>query len=91
MRAIAEWRVCAVFALAPPDRFLFCDFEFHWLHTAAFVRAITKRLMGGAAAGTPPMDACFYFECERLCVTDNWFFGHVNELSRTRDSVREGN
>jgi hypothetical protein len=48
--AVAERGVGAVFALAPPDGFLFPNFELHGLQAGAFVGAIAEGLMAGASA-----------------------------------------
>jgi hypothetical protein len=82
VRAIAEWRVCSVFALTPPEGLLFGDFELHRLQAGAFVRAITERWMAGSPTGTPPMRACLHLQGEWFGITDDGFLGHKLKMTK---------
>jgi hypothetical protein len=74
--AVAERRGCAVFALAPPECFLFGNFDFHRLQSGSLVSPVAEGLVGGTATGAPPMGASLYFEREGAFVADDWCFGH---------------
>ena len=76
MRAVAERWIGAVFALAPPDGGFFGNLVFHRLQTRSFVGAIAEWLMCRTPAGTPPMSACFNFECHRFPVANDRLFSH---------------
>lgn len=79
MRAVAEWRICRVFTLAPPNGLLLRDFVFDGLEPGPLVRTIAKGRMSGAATGTPPMGPSLHFESEGLGVTDDGRFSHENQ------------
>lgn len=81
-------------ALAPAERRLDGNLVFHRLDAGAFMAAVAKWRMAGAAAGAPPVDAGFDFQDQRLGVTDNRFFGHgrkpAKPLRRWRAANRGG-
>lgn len=78
--AIAQGWIGRVLALAPPHGFLFRHFVFHRLQAGAPMRAIAKGRMARPAARTPPMHASLHFKCQRLGVTDPWFFTHRERI-----------
>lgn len=78
---IAERRIFGGFAKAEVESFFLGDFKFKGLQASAFVGAIAERLIGTAATGTPPMGACFDFECQGLSAARNCFFGHAATLA----------
>jgi hypothetical protein len=79
-----------VLALAPPDGRFFRDLELHRLQSGSLVGAVAERLMGRAAAGTPPMDARFDFESEGLSITDHRFFCHSTMLADRQAAGNDG-
>ena len=85
MTAIAEWWVLGGFAHAEIERLFLWHFEFECLESGAFVRAITEWLVRTATTGTPPMGACFNFECEGFGTAYNWFFCHASRLAVSID------
>ncbi len=76
---IAEWRICSVFALAPPHRFFLGNLVFQGLETSPLVRTIAKWRMSGATAGAPPMNARFDFQREWLGITNDGLLGHGSQ------------
>jgi len=81
VRAIAQRRSAGLLAQAPPHGGFLRGLEFHRLQAGAFVRAIAKRLLGSAAASTPPIGSGFDFEGKRFGITDDWFFRHAPILN----------
>lgn len=85
MTAITEWWVLGGFAHAEIESLFLWHFEFECLESGAFVRAIAEGLVRTATAGTPPMGACFNFECEGFGAAYNWFFCHARRLAVSID------
>ena len=81
MAAVAEWWVFGGFAEAEVESFFLGNFKFEGLQASAFVGAIAERLIGTAATRTPPVGACFDFECHGLGAARNCFFGHAATLA----------
>ena len=89
--AVAERWLGRLFALAPPHGFFLGNFELHRLHAGSLVSSVTKRLMRGTPAGTPPMGAGLHFKGQRLGIANDRFFGHGRHLTGGRTSLRDGN
>lgn len=64
MAAVTKRPVHRMFAAAPSYGFRFCNLDFHWRESRAFVGTITKRLGFGVAAGTPPVSTWFHLQHE---------------------------
>lgn len=82
VRSIAKRRVFRVLALTPVNRFFLQKIELHWLQARSLVRAIAERLVRGATARTPPMNARFHFQSEGFTVTNNRLFSHARNLAQ---------
>lgn len=90
VRAVAQWRISGLPALAKPESFFLGNLDFHRLQAGALVRAVTERLVGGTPAGAPPIDAGIDFQGQRLGIANDWFFSHAAEAARPKGSLRDG-
>lgn len=88
MRAIAEWRVLAVFAGTPSDLLRGVDSEFLRAKFAAFVAAVAEGLLGRFATAAPPIVSCFQVHDDGLFAWDNGI-SHRSDGS-LRPSARKG-
>ena len=65
MRTVTECTVCRVLAVAKGVTFFFSNFDFLRRKTAPLMGTITKGLLAGLPAGTPPIITRFEFQNRR--------------------------
>jgi hypothetical protein len=73
MTAVAERFGIAVFATAPGDLFAFLDLNIHGRKPAAFMGAITERLLVGFATGAPVIISRLHFLNKRSLFSNDRF------------------
>ena len=88
--AIAEMRVFVVLAVAQPDLIRLGQVEFLRAKAAAFVAAITHRLMSAQAAGAPPVVTSRKFDTDGLFLIDFGKCFHAVSFAGDERSVNKG-